>query len=152
MAHNLNFNDQTNQHSFFSVKEKAWHGLGQVVEQYPTSAQAIQFAGLDYFVEKRPLFTNGISNDLAELTAGIEPAKISVPAFFATVRNDNDAVLGVVGKDYKVVQNAEAFTFLMPSWVVVMVFYTRLPGRWVMVNAFLLPLNCRVISKLASRI
>ncbi|EHQ27401.1 phage/plasmid-like protein (TIGR03299 family) [Mucilaginibacter gracilis] len=111
MAHNLNFNDQTNQHSFFSVKEKAWHGLGQVVEQYPTSAQAIQFAGLDYFVEKRPLFTNGISNDLAELTAGIEPAKISVPAFFATVRNDNDAVLGVVGKDYKVVQNAEAFTF-----------------------------------------
>jgi hypothetical protein len=47
MAHKLNFNEQTNQHSFFSVKEKAWHGLGQVVEGYPTSAEAIDYAGLN---------------------------------------------------------------------------------------------------------
>ena len=39
MAHNINFNEQTGEHSFFSVKEKAWHGLGQIVEDYPTLLQ-----------------------------------------------------------------------------------------------------------------
>jgi hypothetical protein len=47
MAHNLNFNNRTGKYSFFSVKEKAWHNLGQVVEEYPTSEEAIKFAGLD---------------------------------------------------------------------------------------------------------
>ncbi|MNK60201.1 hypothetical protein D3C87_793290 [compost metagenome] len=46
MSHNLNYNNGT--HSFFSVKEKAWHGLGTIVEAYPTSAEALKFAGLDY--------------------------------------------------------------------------------------------------------
>ena len=50
MAHNLNFNEQTGEHSFFSVKEKACHGLGQIVQDYPTSAEALKFAGLDYTV------------------------------------------------------------------------------------------------------
>jgi len=111
MAHNLNYNEETGKHSFFSVKEKAWHGLGQIVEQYPNSAEAIQFAGLDYEVEKRPLFTNSLNNDLAGIDTGISIPKINVPAYFATVRNDNNAVLGVVGKDYEVVQNVDAFTF-----------------------------------------
>ena len=39
-----------------SVKEKAWHRLGQIIDRYPTSREAIQHAGLDYIVEKRPLF------------------------------------------------------------------------------------------------
>ena len=108
MAHNLNYNEETGKHSFFSVKEKAWHGLGQIVEQYPTSAEAIQFAGLDYEVEKRPLFTNMLENDMDN---GHSFPKISVPGYYATVRNDNNAVLGVVGKDYEVVQNVDAFTF-----------------------------------------
>lgn len=41
MAHNLNFNEQTAKHSFFSVKEKVWHNLGQIIQGYPTSAEAI---------------------------------------------------------------------------------------------------------------
>ena len=41
MAHNINFNEQTGQHSFFSVEQKAWHGLGQIVKDYPTSEEAI---------------------------------------------------------------------------------------------------------------
>lgn len=48
MAHNINFNEQIGRHSFFSVQQKAWHGLGQIVEQYPTSEEAIIHAGLDY--------------------------------------------------------------------------------------------------------
>jgi phage/plasmid-like protein (TIGR03299 family) len=111
MAHNLFYNEQTEKHSFFSVKEKAWHGLGQIVEDYPTSSEAIRYAGLDYTVEKRPLFTNTLANDLSDLDTGIAFPKTEVPNFFATVRNDNNAVLGVVGKDYEVVQNADAFLF-----------------------------------------
>lgn len=42
MGHNLNFNSETGNYSFFSVKEKAWHGLGQTVTDYPTIREAIQ--------------------------------------------------------------------------------------------------------------
>lgn len=109
MAHNINFNEQTGKHSFFSVQQKAWHGLGQIVSDYPTSAEAIQFAGLDYRVEKRRLFTFDSRNSFGNANT-IQPT-VEVPSHFATVRTDNDAVLGVVGKDYQVVQNRDAFSF-----------------------------------------
>ena len=111
MAHNLHFNEQTGKHSFFSVKEKAWHGLGQVVEGYPSSAEALHIAGLDYSVQKRRLFTMGSEkpNPSEEGISIIQP--IDVPDYYATVRTDSEAVLGVVGKDYEVVQNRDAFAF-----------------------------------------
>jgi phage/plasmid-like protein (TIGR03299 family) len=113
MAHNLYYNQQTGSHSFFSVQQKPWHGLGTIVEDYPTSTEAIRFAGLDYTVEKRPLFThdhflthpaNGTQDDTVN-------AFISVPNYYATIRTDTQEVLGVVGKDYQIVQNSEAFSF-----------------------------------------
>lgn len=111
MAHNINFNEQTGQHSFFSVKEKAWHGLGQIVQDYPTSAEAIQFAGLDFSVEKRKLFTYDNENQNGNPDTDIIIPEIEVPNFYATMRTDTEQVLGVVGKDYEVVQNWDAFTF-----------------------------------------
>lgn len=111
MAHNINYNEQTGKHSFFSVKEKAWHGLGQIVNRYPTSAEAVQFAGLDYTVEKRPLFTYDTGDFLADKETAIIIPKITVPNYYATVRSDSDQVLGVVGNDYEVVQNRDAFAF-----------------------------------------
>jgi phage/plasmid-like protein (TIGR03299 family) len=109
--HNLHFNEQTNRHSFFSVKEKAWHGLGQVVENYPTSAEAIKYAGLDYTVEKRQLFTYDTENHNGDPDTGIIIPEIHVPGYFATVRTDTEEVLGVVGNEYEVVQNMDAFGF-----------------------------------------
>jgi phage/plasmid-like protein (TIGR03299 family) len=111
MAHNLHFNEQTGKHSFFSVKEKAWHGLGQIVEGYPTSAEALHMAGLDYEVQKRRLFTLSCNmpNPKEDGISSIQP--LEVPEFYATVRTDSEAVLGVVGKDYEVVQNTDAFAF-----------------------------------------
>jgi phage/plasmid-like protein (TIGR03299 family) len=102
MAHDLNYNSTTGKHSFFSTRQKAWHGLGQIVHDYPTSAEAIQFAGLDYEVQKRTIFTHRgdeVINDIA------------VNNYFATIRTDTDQVLGVVGNDYEVVQNVDAFNF-----------------------------------------
>ena len=111
MAHNINFNEQTGKHSFFSVKEKAWHGLGQIVEGYPTSTEAIKHAGLDYTVEKRKLFTYDNENQNSDPDVDIIIPEIEVPNFYATLRTDTEQVLGVVGKDYEVVQNIDAFAF-----------------------------------------
>lgn len=111
MAHQINYNEQTAKHSFFSTKEKAWHNLGQIVDRYPTSAEAIQFAGLDYIVEKRPLFTYDTANHISDPKTDIIIPEITVPNYFATVRSDTEQILGVVGNDYEVVQNRDAFTF-----------------------------------------
>jgi phage/plasmid-like protein (TIGR03299 family) len=111
MAHNISFNEQTGRHSFFSVKEKAWHGLGQIVQDYPTSAAAIQHAGLDYTVEKRQLFTYDNDNVLQDVEGSLQIPEIAVPNYYATLRTDTQDVLGVVGKDYEIVQNKDAFTF-----------------------------------------
>jgi phage/plasmid-like protein (TIGR03299 family) len=111
MAHQINFNQKTGKNSFMSVKEKAWHGLGQIIDRYPTSSEAIEHAGLDYIVEKRPLFTYDTENHLGDPENDIIIPEIEVPNFFATVRADTEQVLGVVGNDYEVVQNRDAFSF-----------------------------------------
>jgi phage/plasmid-like protein (TIGR03299 family) len=111
MAHQINFNQKTGKNSFMSVKEKAWHGLGQIIDRYPTSSEAIEHAGLDYVVEKRPLFTYDTENHLGDPDNDIIIPEIEVPNFFATVRADTEQVLGVVGNDYEVVQNRDAFSF-----------------------------------------
>src|SRR6478672_110731 len=100
MAHNLNFNENRNQHAFFSVKEKAWHGLGQIVTDYPTSAEAIKLANLDYNVIKQPLYTINNEGDTK-----------AVKNFFTTVRQDTGEPLGVVGRKYEIIQNIDAFSF-----------------------------------------
>lgn len=101
MGHNLNYNETTGKYSFFSVQEKAWHGLGQIVTDYPTSAEAMGHAGLDYQVVKAPNRHN------------LPSGKIIVSdSSFYTYRSDNEQVLGDrLGKDYQVVQNNEAFNF-----------------------------------------
>ena len=111
MAHNIHYNEQTKRHSFFSVKEKAWHGLGQIVSDYPNSAEALKYAGLDFTVVKRKLFTYDNENSFGNSDT-VTP-KIEVPNFFATVRTDTEQALGVVGKDYEVVQNVDAFSFFV---------------------------------------
>ncbi|MBN8879833.1 MAG: DUF945 domain-containing protein [Sphingobacteriales bacterium] len=111
MAHNINFNERTGRYSFFTVQQKAWHNLGQVVSEYPTSSEAIKYAGLDFEVIKKPLYTEG--TDILQTANGMEIVnhKIPVPDRFATLRSDDNAVFGVVGKDYQIVQNKEAFGF-----------------------------------------
>jgi hypothetical protein len=99
--HNINFNEETGQHSFFSVQKKAWHNLGQIVEGYPTSKEALQLAGLNYEVVKAP--------NIHRIGDGTET--ISQTSFF-TYRKNNGAIFGdKLGAEYSVVQNVDAFTF-----------------------------------------
>lgn len=101
MSHNLNLNNQTGNYSFFSVQEKAWHGLGKIVQEYPTSKEALEFAGLNFEVKKLP--------NIHELENG---KIIKSKSSFYSYRTDTDEILGDrLGKDYQVVQNADAFAF-----------------------------------------
>lgn len=111
MSHNIHYNSNTGKHSFFSVQQKAWHGLGQILQDHPTSSEAIQQAGLDYKVEKMPLYTGADSSRIDPTGNASDSGLIKVPHYFASVRTDNAAPLGVVGKDYQIVQNQDAFTF-----------------------------------------
>ncbi len=94
MAHNIHFNEQTGKHSFFSVKEKPWHSLGKVVNGCTSSKKAMEYAALDFGVEKRTLFTSKKSYALSG-------ERLIVQDHFATVRTDNETVLGIVGKEYR---------------------------------------------------
>ena len=85
-----------NVETMFSVREKPWHGLGKVVMEAPTSAEALKLAGLDWNVVQEPIYT-GFRN--------------VVEGYKANVRDSDRKVLGVVSDRYKVVQNADAFSF-----------------------------------------
>lgn len=73
-----------------------WHGLGTAVEEALTSEEALKIAGLDWEVEKKPIFNeNGIQ----------------IPKYFRTSRSSDNSTLGIVSGRYSIVQNREAFSF-----------------------------------------
>ena len=82
--------------SLFYTREKPWHGLGTMVEEAPTSADAIRLAGLDWEVSQQEIVT----------TTGIK-----ANGYFANVRSSDNKILGIVGNRYQIVQNKEAFDF-----------------------------------------
>lgn len=85
-----------NVETMFSVRETPWHGLGVIVQEAPTSKDALDLAGLNWTVDGKPVFdTNG------------NPIK----GYKANTRSSDGSVLGVVTDRYKVVQNSEAFDF-----------------------------------------
>lgn len=100
MAHNLNFNKRTGTWSFASNSEKAWHGLGQIVNGAMTAEEAIKNANLDYEVAKSPVmfFPQNLQQQILE-------------GYFATYRTDNSNFLGLVKSRYEIVQNRDAFAF-----------------------------------------
>lgn len=110
MGHNLNFNDLSGEYAFFSAKEKAWHGLGQIVDQAQTSEEAIKLAHLDFEVAK---FRNHVLwSDIEGSIENIDLLHDLPTPSYSTVRTDTLDVLGTVGKEYEVVQNVEAFNFI----------------------------------------
>lgn len=82
--------------TMYSTREKPWHGLGVVVQEAPTSGEALRLAGLDWNVVQEPVYTS---------------FREKIEGFKANVRDSDRKVLGVVSDRYKVVQNVEAFRF-----------------------------------------
>lgn len=85
-----------NVETMFYVREKPWHGLGTMVTEAPTSAEALRLAGLDWEVKQKNIQVCGGSK---------------IDNFRANVRSSDGKVLGVVSDRYQIVQNAEAFSF-----------------------------------------
>ena len=93
--------------SMFSAKETPWHKIGNVTEGALTSSEAIEKAGLDWTVSIRGLatFQEDNNTDVSSL--------IDVPDHYATVRDTDNTVLGVVGNRYTQIQNIEFFDFFL---------------------------------------
>ncbi|MDH4203324.1 MAG: DUF932 domain-containing protein [Phycisphaerae bacterium] len=86
------------------VGQTPWHQQGIKLDTPPNAGEAIKAAGLDWSVEKRPLYTPcGGKGELTE-----------VQGFHSVVRKDKSHVLGVVGKTWQPLQNRDAFAFFDP--------------------------------------
>ncbi len=85
-----------NVETMFYTREKPWHGIGTQVMEAPTSAAALELAGLNWKVIQKALLT--LDGHL-------------VPGFKANLRDTDNQILGVVTDRYRVVQNEDAFAF-----------------------------------------
>ena len=85
-----------NVETMFYVREKPWHGLGTRVDEAPSSADALVYAGLDWTVQQKDVYTDD---------------SIQIPGYKANIRSTDDAVLGIVSDRYRIVQNEDSFRF-----------------------------------------
>ena len=90
--------------AMFYLGEPPWHRLGTRLDGPATAEQAIRAGGLDWEVEKVPLYVAG----------GVRLHEL--PGKFAMVRRDaigtdNLRPFGIVGPQYQPLQNRDAFTF-----------------------------------------
>lgn len=88
--------------TMFSVREKPWHyemtkEVTKIIQEAPTSFDALRAAGLDWTVEPQKIFLEG--------------SDTAIPNAAANVRSSDGKVLGIVTDRYKVVQNVDAFAF-----------------------------------------
>ena len=101
--------------------ERPWHGLGTEVQHCMTSEEAILAAGLNWEVEKQPVFVkqrsavvtipDGEVRTSEEATPVVGDVIVEVPDYFAIVRRTDSKPLGVVGSRYTPLQNSQAFAF-----------------------------------------
>ena len=85
-----------NVETMFYVREKPWHGLGTEVQEAPTSADALIYAGLDWEVIQKNVYTENGS---------------LISGYKVNLRSTDNEALGIVSDRYKVVQNEDAFQF-----------------------------------------
>lgn len=100
--HNINI--VNGKAAFVSHKQKAWHELGQIHDRPMLASEALELGGLNYIVEKMPLRTTWNDPNGGKKI-------IEIPNTVATMRMDTGSILGVVGSNYQIVQNRDAFSF-----------------------------------------
>ena len=82
------------------LRQPAWHGLGTALHDAATSAVALQKAKLAWNVAQSPV--QWMESDG---TLRVDDS------YLCNYRDDTGSLLGVVGRGYTVVQNADAFEF-----------------------------------------
>lgn len=79
-----------------------WSGIGKDVSECKDMEQVLKASGLDYVVEKKPIFMTQKHDD---------PFTI-IPNRFVTVRNTDEHPYDVVSDKYELIQNRDAFDFV----------------------------------------
>ena len=82
--------------------ERAWHGMGVVTDGTLPAREAFETADALFTVEKRELLYpfDYVAGSISPAETGTQPAGV-----FGVVRTDTQALLGVVSKQYELVQN-----------------------------------------------
>ena len=98
------------------AREISWKLFGTDVSDTKSIDEAIQKAGLDYVVDSEPMLRvpqcviDAIRNgETVDFTPSVENI---ITSHKTTYRTDNGVIMGVVGKDYGIVQNSKAFEFI----------------------------------------
>lgn len=102
MAHQIDMSNGRANIAYYG--RTPWHGLGQPITADATLDEWKIEAGLDWFIQKRPVFY-GVENEIGER----EPQLIKNR--FAHVRSDNQAFLGMASNKFKLVQPIEIIEF-----------------------------------------
>ncbi len=104
--------DVTKVNALGTERKKYFEGIGVNVQQAHSLETAINVSGLNFEVAKYPMsFMTQVPQQLGTQTVLVDVPH-PFPNQFATVRTDTLEPLGVVGKDYQILQNIEAFDFL----------------------------------------
>ena len=80
-----------------TTRTATWTNIGSDIRKASTVQKALELSGLNYTVEKVPVY----------LDNGLQ-----VPGAFCTKREDSDITYGVVGSQFEIVQNIEGFDFI----------------------------------------
>lgn len=101
--------------SMFYAGAVPWRGLGTPVEMALRAEEAIQVAGLDWHVKKMPIVAGLDERETEDRIVSVCDYDDSA---YITVRMDSPLdlegpkILGMVGADYEVIQNSDAFSFM----------------------------------------
>lgn len=86
--------------AIYSLLRNPWHELGTVVNVPASDPRILEMAGMDFAVDCRPVFTTDADGN-----------PVLVPGKRATIRSDTSAALGIVGDQYKPLQNPMLLDF-----------------------------------------
>jgi len=112
---------------------------GEIIQDYPTSAEAIQHAGLDYEVSKEDMYTTAYNADGQRMDSTKR-----IKTHFATMRKDTGHVLESSEKipDRTELGRLSFFDSIVGGTVSSM----KPPGHWGTANVSLSPPSSRIIS------
>lgn len=116
MAHGLE--ERNGKFSFAEngSRQRAWHGLGEVVNEPMFVADALKLCRADYNVQLQPIVA--LNDELVHAMENGESINASilrdllVEGRKATVRTDLNTALGLTSDSYGIVQNSDAFKFV----------------------------------------
>lgn len=96
-----------------STERKAWYETQGVTLDNVTSLDvALKLSGLDFEVEKKPVYFNSTFGMTNEAGKNLPPKFTKIEGQFTTVRTDTMQPFGVVTDAYEILQNRDAFDFL----------------------------------------